>query len=66
MAATPKDYQIGTQALATVIAAAIKANVPDFLMGQVTSRQAMIDHIEQQGAKAVLDAVDAEHAKAST
>jgi hypothetical protein len=61
--ATPQDYQIGTAALAAVIAAAIKANVPDFLMGQVTSRQAMIDHIEQQGAQAVIDAVDAARAK---
>ncbi len=63
--ATPKDYQVGTQALAAVIAAAIKANVPDFLMGQVTSRQAMIDNIEQQGAKAVIDAVEELHKSAS-
>jgi hypothetical protein len=63
MSATPQDYQIGTAALAAVIAAAIKANVPDFLMGQVTARQAMIDRIEQQGAQAVIDAVDAARAK---
>ncbi len=63
--ATPKDYQIGTQALAAVIAAANKANEPDFLMGQVTSRQAMIDNIEQQGAKAVIDAVEELHKSAS-
>jgi hypothetical protein len=61
--ASPQDYQIGTTALADVIKAAIKANVPDFLMGQVTQRQAMIDHIEQQGAKAVIDAVDAARTK---
>jgi hypothetical protein len=60
--ADPKDYEVGTAALAVVIQAAIKANVPDFLMGQVKSRQAMIYHIEQQGAKAVIDAVDAARA----
>jgi dTDP-4-amino-4,6-dideoxygalactose transaminase len=63
MSATPQDYQVGTAALATVIAAAIKDNVPAFLMGQVTERQSLIDLIEQQGAKAVIDAVDAARAK---
>lgn len=61
--ATPQDYQIGTEALAAVIVAAIKANVPAFLMSQVEERQAMINQIEAQGAKAVIDAVDAARAK---
>ena len=56
--ATQQDYQVGTAALATVIAAAIKANVPGFLMGKVQEHQALIDQIERQGAKAVIDAVD--------
>jgi hypothetical protein len=33
--ATLRDYQVGTQALTIIIAAAIKANVPDFLQGSV-------------------------------
>ena len=58
MAVTPQDYQVGTAALAVVIAAAIKANVPSWASGMVAEHQALIDQIEQQGAKAVLDAVD--------
>lgn len=58
MSASPRDYRVGTAALAAVIVAAIKANVPEFLMGQVAAHQAMIDHIEAQGAAAVIDAVD--------
>jgi hypothetical protein len=61
--ATPKDYQIGTAALSTVIAAAIKANVPEFLQGEVP--HGLVLQIEQQGAKAVIDAVDAARANAS-
>jgi hypothetical protein len=61
--ATTQDYQIGTAALATVIAAAIKANVPEFLQSDVP--QGLVAQIEQQGAKAVIDAVDAARAKAS-
>jgi hypothetical protein len=60
---TPKDYQVGTQALAVVIAAAIKANVPEFLSDEVAEHQALIAQIEAQGAKAVIDAVDASRAK---
>jgi hypothetical protein len=60
--ATAQDYQVGTAALATVIAAAIKANVPEFLQGEVPSD--LVVQIEQQGAKAVIDAVDAARAKA--
>jgi hypothetical protein len=61
--ATAQDYQVGAAALATVIAAAIKANVPEFLQGEVPS--ALVVQIEQQGAKAVIDAVDAARAKAN-
>ena len=56
--ATPNDYQVGTAALAVVIAAAIKANVPSFLNGEVAAHQDLIDQIEAQGATAVIDAVD--------
>jgi hypothetical protein len=56
--ATPKDYQVATLALANVINAAINANVPGFLKGEITEHQAMIDQIESSGAKAVVDAVD--------
>jgi hypothetical protein len=61
--ATAQDYQVGTAALATVIAAAIKANVPEFLQGEVPS--GLVVQIEQQGAKAVIDTVDAVRAKAN-
>jgi hypothetical protein len=59
--ATPQDYQIGAAALTVVIAAAIKANVPEFLQGDVPA--GLVQHIEQLGAKAVIDAVDAARAK---
>jgi hypothetical protein len=55
--ASAQDYQTGTAALAVVIAAAIKANVPEFLQGDVPP--GLVQQIEQQGAKAVIDAVDA-------
>lgn len=58
--ATTQDYQIGAAALSAVIAAAIEANVPEFLLGQVP--QDLVRQIEQQGAKAVIDAVDAARA----
>jgi hypothetical protein len=35
MNATATDYQVGAAALAAVIAAAVKANVPAFLQGDV-------------------------------
>ena len=56
--ATPKDYQVATLALANVIAAAIKDKVPGFLLGEVKEHQDMIDQIEKDGAKAVVDALD--------
>jgi hypothetical protein len=59
--ATAQDYQVGAAALAVVIAAAIKANVPDFLQGDVPA--GLAQQIEQQGARAVIDAVDAHRAK---
>jgi hypothetical protein len=62
--ATAQDYQIGRAALAAVVAAAIKANVPEFLMSEVSEHQALVDQVEQQGAKAVIDAVDAARANA--
>lgn len=61
MSASAQDYQVGTAALAVVIAAAIKANVPEFLQGDVPA--GLVQQIEQQGAKAVIDAVDAARAK---
>lgn len=61
MNATASDYQVGAAVLATVISAAIKANVPEFLQGDVPA--GLVQHIEQQGAKAVIDAVDAHRAK---
>ena len=56
--ATPKDYQVATLALANVINAAINANVPGFLKGEIAEHQDMIDQIESSGARAVVDAVD--------
>jgi hypothetical protein len=61
MSATTTDYQVGAAALAAVIAAAIKASVPEFLQGDVPV--GLVQQIEQQGAKAVIDAVDAHRAK---
>jgi hypothetical protein len=61
MSATTTDYQVGAAALAAVIAAAIKASVPDFLQGDVPA--GLVQQIEQDGAKAVIDAVDAHRAK---
>jgi hypothetical protein len=62
--ATAQDYQVGAAALAVVIAAAIKANVPEFMQGDVPA--GLAQQIEQQGAKAVIDAVDAHRAKADS
>jgi hypothetical protein len=59
--ATAQDYHVGTAALAAVIAAAIKANVPEFLQGDVPA--GLVAQIEQEGARAVIDAVDAQRAK---
>ncbi len=56
--ATPKDYQVATLALANVVAAAIRDKVPGFLQGEVQEHQDMIDQIEKDGAKAVVDALD--------
>jgi hypothetical protein len=64
MNATTTDYQVGATALATVIVAAIKANVLEFLQGDVPA--GLVQQIEQQGAKAVIDAVDAHRAKADS
>ena len=64
MNATASDYQVGAAALAVVITAAIKANVPEFLQGDVPA--GLVQQIEQQGAKAVIDAVDAHRAKADS
>lgn len=54
--ADPKDYQVGAAALAVVVSAAIKANVPGWAQGEIP--QGLVSQIEQQGAKAVVDAVD--------
>ena len=56
--ATPKDYQVATQALAGVINTAINDNVPGFLKGEITEHQDMINQIESSGARAVVDALD--------
>jgi len=48
MSATATDYQVGAAALAAVIAAAIKASVPEFLQGDVPA--GLVQQIEQQGA----------------
>jgi hypothetical protein len=61
--ATAQDYQTGTAALAPVVAAAIKATVPEWAQSQIPA--GLIQVIEQQGAKAVIDAVDAARAKAN-
>ena len=61
MSATATDYQVGAAALAAVIAVAIKASVPEFLQGDVPA--GLVQQIEQLGAKAVIDAVDAHRAK---
>jgi hypothetical protein len=59
--ASAQDYQVGAAALAAVITAAIKANVPEFLQSDVPA--GLVQQIEQQGAKAVIDALDAFRAK---
>jgi len=61
MTTTASDYQVGAAALAVVISAAIKANVPEFFQSDVPA--GLVQQIEQQGAKAVIDAVDAHRAK---
>jgi hypothetical protein len=59
--ASAQDYQVGAAALTAVITAAIKANVPEFLQSDVPA--GLVQQIEQQGAKAVIDAVDAHRAE---
>ena len=54
--ASAKDYQIGAAALASIVAAAIKAHVPEFFQGDIPP--ALVAQLEQLGAKAVIDAVD--------
>jgi hypothetical protein len=62
MAATSQDYQVGAAALTSVVQAAVKAaNIPDFELGMLPA--GFLAHIEQNGAKAVIDAVDAARAK---
>jgi hypothetical protein len=61
--ATAQDYQIGQTALKVVVSAAISANVPQWEQSAIP--QALLLQIEAQGAKAVIDAVDAERAKVS-
>jgi hypothetical protein len=61
MTTTASDYQVGAAALTVVISAAIKANVSEFLQSDVPA--GLVQQIEQQGAKAVIDAVDAHRAK---
>jgi hypothetical protein len=59
--ATQQDYETGTAALKTVVQAAIIANVPEWEQSSIP--QTLLLQIEQQGAKAVIDAVDAGRAK---
>jgi hypothetical protein len=59
--ATSQDYEIGAAALKTVVQAAIVANVPQWEQSAIP--QALLLQIEAQGAKAVIDAVDAARAK---
>jgi len=59
--ATAQDYQTGTAALKTVVQNAIAANVPQWEQSAIP--QALLLQIESQGAKAVIDAVDAARAK---
>ena len=59
--ATNQDYQVGDVALLAVMNAAVKAqNVPFFMQAKI---QSLVDQIAAQGAKAVVDAVDASRAK---
>jgi hypothetical protein len=60
--ATADDYAIGTKALAVVVAAAIKKNVPESFSWAVKEHQDIIDQFTKDGAKAVIDWVDAERA----
>lgn len=60
--ATSDDYAIGTKALAVVIAAAIKRNVPPQFTWAVAEHQSVIDQFSKDGAKAVIDFVDASRA----
>lgn len=55
--ATQQDYSVAQAALAKVIDAAIKANVPDWAQADIP--EGLKIQLEQQGAKAVVDAVDA-------
>lgn len=57
--ATQADYDAGTAALAKIVAAAIKANVPALEQSMIP--QALISAIEAQGAKAVIDSYEANH-----
>lgn len=59
--ATAQDYQVGTAALKVVVQDAISANVPQWEQSAIP--QALLLQIEVQGAKAVIDAVEANRAK---
>ncbi len=58
--ATPEDYEVGAQALAALLDADIKADVPSFFQGEI---EADVPALSAAGAKAVIDAVDAYRAK---
>jgi hypothetical protein len=62
--ATQNDYDVGDAALSAVVAAAIKANVAEWEQSMIP--KALVSQIEMNGAKAVVDAVDAARAKGAT
>jgi hypothetical protein len=62
--ATANDYRAGAAAAQTVIEADIDQDVPFFFRDEIST--AMVVQIAGSVAKAVIDAVDAERAKAGT
>jgi hypothetical protein len=59
--ATAAEYTAATEALATIVKAAIEANVPEFMQGSIPA--ALVSQIESEGAKAAVDAAEAVRAK---
>ena len=60
--ATPKDYEVGTAALHTYVEAFIKNKVPGMFENMA---EGFVQQMVAPGAKAVIDAVDAERAQQS-
>lgn len=59
--ATPRDYEIGAAALEKVVQGDINQDVPAMWRGMIPAHLAT--NLGVQGAKAVIDAVDADRSK---